>query len=115
MAPDDAITATTVFWGVAAIAALIIAVPQAWLLIRTSLHRDRLWRFRGMSTLLFGSLGLAMGRNVAVWADLAFFDQYYLGPIATRWPLDLVIAALITLACVLAAFLYIQTQQEVRP
>lgn len=113
MAPDEALTVITVFWGIAAVASLIIAVPQSILLVQTSHRRDKLWPFRLMSVLLFGSLGVAMGRNVAVWADLAFADQAYLGALATRWPLDLILAALIMLACVLAALLYVQVQREV--
>ena len=114
-APDDALALTTLFWLVAAIAALTIAVPQAILLVRTAVHRDPLWWFRLKTTLLFGSLGVALGRNVAVWADYAFFGQRYLGTIAQRWAMDLVLAAAIMLACVLAAILYAQTQHEVRP
>ena len=115
MTPEAAIGMTTLVWGVAAIASLTIAVPQAVLLIRTSLNRDPLWWFRLKTTLLFGSLGIAMIRNVAVWADFAYFDQRYLGPIADRWPFDLGLALGICAACVLAAILYIQTQHEVRP
>lgn len=115
MTPDNALVVTTLCWGIAAIAALIIAVPQSVLLIRTSVHRDGLWWFRLKSTLLFGSLGLSMVRNLAVWADFTFYDQHYLGTIAQRWSLDLALSALIMLACVLAAVLYIQTQHEARP
>ena len=114
MTPETAVGMTTLVWGVAAIASLTIAVPQSVLLIRTSLNRDPLWWFRLKTTLLFGSLGIAMIRNVAVWADLAWFDQQYLGPIATRWPLDMALAFGICAACVLAAILYIQTQHEVQ-
>jgi hypothetical protein len=113
--PDTAVGMTTVIWGVAAVASLVVAVPQAVLLVRTSLHRDPLWWFRLKTTLLFGSLGIAMLRNVAVWADLAYFDQRYLGPIAVRWPFDLGLSLAICSACVLAAVLYVQTQHEVRP
>lgn len=115
MAPDEALALTTAFWGAAAAAALIIAVPQAILLVRTALRRDPLWWFRLKTTLLFGSLGAAMARNVAVWADFTFFDQRYLGGIAQRWPADMVLSAAIMLACVLAAVLYVRTQHEVRP
>jgi hypothetical protein len=115
MALDDALALTTLCWGIAAIAALIIAVPQAILLIRTALHRDPLWWFRLKTTLLFGSLGTALTRNVAIWADYALFDQRYFGTISQRWPADLVLSALVMLACVLAAVLYVKTQNEVRP
>lgn len=115
MTADEAIDVTTLLWAVASIAALSIAVPQATLLARTAVHRDPLWWFRLKTTLLFGSLGVAMIRNVLVWADLAWFDQRYLGPITHRWPLDLGLALCITAACVLAAVLYVQVQHEVRP
>lgn len=113
--PDEALALTTIFWGVSAVAALVIAVPQSLLLARTALRRDPLWWFRLKTSLLFGSLGVAMIRNLGVWADYTFFDQRYLGPITQRWQMDLVLATGIMLACVLAAVLYIQTQHEVRP
>lgn len=114
MTPEQAIDLTTLIWGVAAVAALVIAVPQSALLARTTppSRRDRNWWFRLMSTLLFGALGIAMLRNVVVWADLAYFDQRVLGPIARRWPLDLGLAVAICVACVLAAWLYVKTQRE---
>jgi hypothetical protein len=115
LTPEDAVDITTIVWGIAAVAALSIAVPQAVLLIRLRRLHDRLWPFRVMSALLFGSLGVAMGRNVLAWADLAYFDQRYLGPIARRWPLDLAVAMLIMLACVWAALLYVRVQSEVQP
>jgi hypothetical protein len=72
MGPDDALAITTGVWALAALAALSIAIPQSWRLIRTSMRHDSLWWFRLMSVLLFGALGVAMLRNVAVWADLTF-------------------------------------------
>lgn len=106
---------TTACWAVCAIAALIVAVPQSILLVRTAPDRDDLWWFRLKSSLVFGSLGLAMIRNVAIWADYVFFDQRYLGMIEQRWPLDLALSVLIMAGCILAAVLYIQTQFEARP
>jgi hypothetical protein len=113
--PDIAINLTTACWGVALIAALVIALPQSLLLIRTSVRRDDLWWFRLKSSLLFGSLALAMARNLAVWADFALFNQRYFGTIERRWPMDLGLSALIMAAVVLAAILYVRTQTEVRP
>lgn len=115
MTPAEALDVTTLVWGVAALAALSIAIPQAIMLIRLRNVRDSLWPFRVMSVLLFGALGVAMTRNVAVWADVAYFDQRYLGPIAVRWPLDLGIALTIMLACLWAAGLYSKVQREERP
>lgn len=115
MTPEDAVDVTTMVWGVAALAALMVAIPQSLLLVRMRNRQDRLWPFRVMSTLLFGSLGIAMGRNVLVWADLAYFDQRYMGPIARRWPLDMAIALLIMVACLWAALLYVRVQNEVTP
>lgn len=111
---DNALALTTFFWGIAAVASLSIALPQMGLLVRTSIHRDELWWFRLKTTLLFGSLGLAMFRNVAVWADYSFFDQYYLGAITERWPADLTFAFLIMVACLLAAALFWKTQRDER-
>lgn len=113
--PAEALTVTTLFWGISALAALFIAAPQAALLVRTAVRRDPLWWFRLKTTLLYGSLGLALARNVAIWADYTFFNQRYLGTIAQRWPADLVLSALVMLACVLAAVLFWRTQHEVRP
>jgi len=110
MTPDDAVALTTLCWAVASTASFTIAVPQLWLLLRTSIHRDSLWWFRLKTTLLFSSLGIAMVRNVAVWADFAFFEQHYLGAIDRRWPLDLALALAITVACVFSAILFIYTQ-----
>jgi hypothetical protein len=115
MGPDDALAITTGVWALAALAALSIAIPQSWRLIRTSMRHDSLWWFRLMSVLLFGALGVAMLRNVAVWADLTFNDQRLLGPISQRWPFDLGIATGVMIACVYAAVLYVQTQREVLP
>lgn len=112
---DSGVEVTTVLWAVATVAALIIAVPQTWLLIRTATHRDGLWWFRLKTSLLFGSLALSMLRNMAVWADYAFFEQRYLGTIAQRWTFDLGVAFLITAACCLAATLFIRVQHEVKP
>lgn len=115
MTADQALDITTLIWGIAAAAALVIAVPQGVRLVKLRDRRDRLGSFRLMSTLLFGSLGVAMGRNVVFWADLAYFDQRYFGPIARRWPLDLGIALTIMVACVFAALLYVRVQNEVQP
>lgn len=115
MAPDLALTLTTICWGVAALAALVIAVPQSFLLVRTAERRDVLWWFRLKTTLLFGSLGVALLRNVAIWADYVFFGQWYFGSITQRWPMDLALSVLIMLACLLAASLYIKVQSEVSP
>jgi succinate-acetate transporter protein len=103
---------TTVCWGVAALAAATIAVPQAILLCRTLFRRDELWWFRLKTTLLFGSLALALGRNLAVWADYTWFGQRYLGTIDHRWAVDLILSSLIMLACLLAAGLYWKTRHE---
>ncbi len=113
MTASQAIDLTALIWAVAMAATLSIAVPQAILLVRMRKRRDRLSPFRIMSATLFGSLGVAMARNVAVWTDLAFFDQQYLGPIARRWPLDLVLALLVMAACIYAAGLYQRVQREV--
>jgi hypothetical protein len=112
MTPDEGLAVTTIFWGLAAIASLSIAVPQSVLLCRTTLRRDDLWRFRVKTVLLFGGLALANLRNLAVWVDYAFSDQRYLGGIEQRWPLDLAVAVILMAACTLAAVLFWQTQHE---
>ena len=113
MTADQGLALTTLCWAVAAVASLVIALPQSWLLARTATRRDILWWFRLKTTLLFGSLALALGRNLAVWADYAFFDQKFFGGIASRWPADLALSVLIMAACVLAASLYVRVQHEV--
>lgn len=115
MTADQAIDVTTLVWAVAALASLCVALPHSVLLIRLWNARDRLWEFRAVVCLLFGALFLTMFRNVAVWADLAWFGQRYLGPIASRWPLDLGLAVLTMIACVWGAFLYARVQREVAP
>lgn len=112
MTPDEALAVTTIFWGLAAVAALSIALPQSVLLCRTTLRRDDLWRWRVKTVLLFGGLALANLRNLAVWADYAFFDLRYLGTIEQRWPLDLAVAVILMAACTLAAVLHWETQHE---
>lgn len=112
MTQDQAVDLTTLIWAFAAVPSLGIALAQAILLIRMRHSRDRLWPYRVMCTLLFGSLGVAMGRNVAVWADLAFFEQFYLGPISRRWPIDLALALLIMVSCLWAGALYLREQRE---
>lgn len=112
MSPDQAVDVTTVIWALAAVPSLGIAVAQAILLVRLRKRADRLWQYRVMGSLLFGSLGVAMSRNVVVWADLAYFDQHYLGPIARRWPLDLGLALCIMVACLWAGVLYVREQRE---
>lgn len=112
MTLDTGLALTTLCWAVAAVAALTIALPQSWLLVRTAVDRDKLWWFRLKSTLLFGSLGVAMLRNVAIWADYVLFDQHYFGGIAQRWPADLALSVVIMCACLLAAILYVRTQYE---
>lgn len=115
MPPDNVLGAITLCWALGAVACLVISVPQSILLVRTSVNRDPLWWFRLKTTLLFGSLGVALIRNVAIWVDYTWFGQDLFGPIGERWPWDLAISALICGACVLAAVLYVQTQNEVRP
>lgn len=115
MTAEQAVDLTTLLWALAAIPSLGIALAQAYLLVKMRRARDRLWQYRVMGTLLFGSLGVAMGRNVVVWADLAFFEQRLLGPIAVRWPLDLALAFLIMLACLWSGALYVREQRERHP
>ena len=110
MTPEQAVDITTLIWAFAAVPSLGIATAQAILLVRMRRSKDRLWPYRVMGTLLFGALGVAMARNVAVWADLAYADQRYLGPIDRRWPLDMFLAFCIMLACLWAGALYVREQ-----
>lgn len=115
MTANDALILTTLFWALAALAALAIAAHQSMRLARAAPAHDEHWWFRLMSVLVFGSLGVTKLRNVAVWSDYIWFDQGLFGSILQRWPLDLALAVLTMLACLLAAVLYVQTQREPHP
>jgi hypothetical protein len=112
MTPPDVLSITAACWIVAAMASLRIAPPQLLLLIRTCTHRDDLWLYRLKTSLLFGSLAVALLRNAAVWADFVWFDMRYFGSIADRRLGDLVVSVAIMLACLLAAGLYSREQRR---
>lgn len=110
----DLLALTACCWVVAALAALRIAAPQLVLLIRTSLHRDDLWLYRLKTSLLFGSLAVALLRNAAIWVDFLWFEQRFFGSINERQTGDLATSATITAACCLAAWLYQREQHRDR-
>lgn len=115
LTPETAADLMALIWAVAAFAAALIAVPNAVRLIGMRQARDSLGLYRLMAVLVFGSGFLMLLRNVAVWADFAYFGQAYLGTFAQRWPWDLGIAVLIMLGYALGAFLFVRAQREQYP
>lgn len=111
----DPLTMTTLCWIVGAAAALRIALPQIVLLFVVRDHDD-LWPYRLKNTLLYGSLAVALVRNVLVWADYVWFDQAYFGAIDERRSGDLAVSAAIMAACLVAAVLYsLEQRRRSRP
>jgi hypothetical protein len=108
----DLLSITAACWVVAALASLRIAPPQLLLLIRTCCTRDDLWLYRLKTSLLFGSLAVALLRNAAIWADYVWFDMRFFGPISDRQMGDLLISVAVMVACLLAAGLYHREQRR---
>lgn len=113
--PDQAEGVIALLYAVSAVCLSSIGIPQTISLWRRRNVKDGLHPFRVMWVLLMGALCLAMGYRALVWIDLALFDQHYMGAIGVRWPVEVGIAWLITVASIFSTGLYWRTRKGWRP
>lgn len=92
-----------------------VGVPQTISLLVRLWSGDGLNLFRLMWVVVLGSLCLGLIYRAAIWVDLAVFDQAWLGPLAQRWPLEVLIAALVAVGSLYLSWLYWRTRKEHRP
>lgn len=104
--PDDVAVAIVMAFGLAALCALSVAIPQAILLIRLVRNGQGIALWTLKTVLWTGSLGLALGWRFLVWVDFTQFDQRVFGTIDQRWPIEAILATLVAGACIYAAGLY---------
>lgn len=88
------------------IAALSVAIPQTWLLLRLLREGNPIAPYTLKTVGWTGPLGLLVLWRCAVFVDTFFFDQYYLGPIEQRWGWEFALAVLFALGVNYAAVLY---------
>lgn len=112
--PDQAEGVVACLYLVSAICVSLVGIPQTISLWRRRHEHDGLQPFRLLWVLLMGSLCLGMTYRALVWIDLAVFDQAWMGPIARRWPAEVVIAWLITTASMFSAALYWRTRHGLK-
>lgn len=112
--PDNAESLIAALYVVSSICVSSIGIPQTISLWKRRNQHDGLQPFRFLWVLLMGALCIGMTYRALVWIDLSLFDQYYMGPIAVRWPLEVVIAWFLTAASLFAAGLYWRTRKGVR-
>lgn len=110
--PNEAEAVIALLYIVSACAVSSIGIPQTWALFRRWRSGDGLNLFRFLWVLLMGALCLGTGYRALVWIDLAVFDQWFMGPIARRWPVEVGIAWVVTGASVFASWLYWRTRGE---
>lgn len=113
--PDSAENWIALLYAVSAVAVSSIGIPQTISLFTRWRSGDGLQLFRFLWVLLMGALCLGTTYRALVWVDIALFDQYYMGPIAERWPIEVGIAWTVMSASVFAAVLYWRTRSEARP
>lgn len=113
--PESAEGVIALLYAVSALSVSSIGIPQTISLYRRRHQKDGLHAFRFLWVLLMGALCIGMTYRALVWVDLAAFDQWFMGPIAIRWPIEVVIAWLITAASIFSAGLYYRTRGEVDP
>lgn len=113
--PESAEGVIALLYAVSAVCVSSIGIPQTVSLYRRRNLKDGLQPFRFLWVLLMGALCVGMSYRALVWIDLALFDQRFMGPIAIRWPVEVVIAWLITAASIFSAALYWRTRRDERP
>lgn len=97
---------------ISTLCALRVGLPQLVLLLQHGPRWSVLQPFRLLWVLIMTAFVAGTGWRCLVWADLTFADQAWFGPISRRWPVDLAIAMLVTIACAFSAGLYEWTQRE---
>ena len=107
--PDSWAAFIAVAFGIAALCAWSVAVPQAILLLRLVAIGDDIVPFTLKTVLWTSALGIAMGWRCLVFLDWAFFDQRHLGTIGQRWGIEAAMALYIVLSVLYATALYYRT------
>ena len=113
--PASAEAVIALFYAVSAVAVSSVGIPQTLSLWKRRHDHDGLQRFRALWVLLMGALCMGTLYRAAVWVDLAVFDQWWMGPIAQRWPIEVAISWMVMLASLFAAGLYWVTRKDQRP
>lgn len=107
--PDSWAAVIALAFGIAALCAWSVAIPQAVLLARLLAIGDSIVPFTLKTVLWTSSIGIAMGWRCLVFLDWAFFDQRHLGTIGQRWGVEAAMALYIVLAVFYSAALYHRT------
>lgn len=89
-----------------ALAALSVALPQAWLLVRLWRAGDAIAPYTLKTVAWTGTLGVILLWRAILFVDYSRFDQRYFGTIDDRWPIDLALALAFAVAVNYAAALY---------
>jgi presenilin-like A22 family membrane protease len=107
--PDSSAATIALAFGLAALCAWSVAVPQAILLVRLLRIGDDIALYTLKTVLWTSSLGIALGWRSLVFLDWACCDQGHLGNIDQRWGIEAAMALYIALAVFYAAALYHKT------
>ncbi len=107
--PERVLTSIVVAFAVASLAALSVAVPQSILLVRLLMARDPIAPYTLKTVAWTGTIGVAFAWRCIVFIDFTYFDQYYLGTIEDRWPVESIMAFALTAAVIYGAALYHRT------
>lgn len=92
------------------IALASIGIPQTMSLYHYRTHPDGLQPYRVLWVVIMGAFSFLGLNRTIIWSDLAWFDQSYLGPIAVRWPWEVLTSIGAAAASLYAAALYWHTR-----
>jgi hypothetical protein len=107
--PERVLASIVVAFAIASLAALSVAIPQSVLLIRLIRARNGIVPYTLQTVAWTSTIGVAFAWRCIVFIDFTYFDQYYLGTIEDRWPIESVMAFLLAAAVIYGAALYHRT------
>jgi len=104
--PEWVSTGITGAFGLAALMALSVAIPQLLLVPRLVWRHDPILPYTISTVLWTSAVGLACFWRFLVFIDLSYFDQEYMGTIDSRWPIEVLLAGYLVGAVGYATVLY---------
>ena len=107
---DTASVVIAVFYVLSALLLFGVGIPQASAWVRLGGGFDGLQPFRLKTGLLSNAFGLFLVWRAVVYLDYALYDQQIMGVLGARWPIELVISALVLLASGYTTVLYVMVR-----